>query len=239
MKGKYKIVIKNNRLHYELEIKRNITIIKGDSATGKTTLIDMVRQFSNFGNSSGIEIISDVSCRVVEGVDWKILVQNIARSIIFIDEENAFIRTKEFAEQVKQSDNYFVLVTRENLYNLPYSVEEIYGLYSSDKYQNTKKVYQHFYRIYTDSLLKTKVRPDKIITEDTNSGYDFFKAVASDAQIFSWERYFTRLLIEKSSGTYFKYQKSTLNPVYLHEKNRNLLLNSMEGMDIGRRNQCL
>ena len=79
----------------------------------------------------------------------------------------------------------------------------------------------------------------KIITEDTNSGYDFFKAVASDAQIFSWERYFTRLLIEKSSGTYFKYQKSTLNPVYLHEKNRNLLLNSMEGMDIGRRNQCL
>ena len=58
-------------------------------------------------------------------------------------------------------------------------------------------------------------------------------------EYFSWERYFTRLLIEKSSGTYFKYQKSTLNPVYLHEKNRNLLLNSMEGMDIGRRNQCL
>lgn len=32
MKGKYKIVIKNNRLHYEFEIKRNITIIQGDSA---------------------------------------------------------------------------------------------------------------------------------------------------------------------------------------------------------------
>ena len=37
MKGKHKIVVKNNRLHYEFEIKRNITIIKGDSATGKTT----------------------------------------------------------------------------------------------------------------------------------------------------------------------------------------------------------
>ena len=36
MKGKHKIVVKNNRLHYEFEIKRNITIIKGDSATGKT-----------------------------------------------------------------------------------------------------------------------------------------------------------------------------------------------------------
>ena len=29
MKGKHKIVVKNNRLHYEFEIKRNITIIKG------------------------------------------------------------------------------------------------------------------------------------------------------------------------------------------------------------------
>lgn len=29
MNGKHKIVVKNNRLHYEFEIKRNITIIKG------------------------------------------------------------------------------------------------------------------------------------------------------------------------------------------------------------------
>lgn len=48
MKGKHKIVVKNNRLHYEFEIKRNITIIKGDSATGKTTLINMIRQFANW-----------------------------------------------------------------------------------------------------------------------------------------------------------------------------------------------
>ena len=33
MKGKHKVVVKNNKLHYEFEIKRNITIIKGDSAT--------------------------------------------------------------------------------------------------------------------------------------------------------------------------------------------------------------
>ena len=62
MKGKHKVVIKNNRLHYEFEIKRNITIIKGDSATGKTTLINMIRQFTNLGNSSGIELVCDVPC---------------------------------------------------------------------------------------------------------------------------------------------------------------------------------
>lgn len=130
MKGKHKVVIKNNRLHYEFEIKRNITIIKGDSATGKTTLINMIRQFTNLGNSSGIELVCDVPCRVLEGIDWQIILHNISGNIIFIDEENAFIKTEQFAKAVRESDNYFVLITRENLYNLPYSVEEIYGLKS-------------------------------------------------------------------------------------------------------------
>ena len=66
MKGKYRIVIKNNRLHYEFEIKRNITIIQGDSATGKTTLINMLRQAENLGESSGIDVISDVPCKILE-----------------------------------------------------------------------------------------------------------------------------------------------------------------------------
>ena len=179
MKGKYKVIVKNNRLHYEFEIKRNITIIKGDSATGKTTLINMVRQFADLGNSSGIDIVCDAPCRVLEGSMWQILLQNMVGNIIFIDEENHFIRTKEFAEAVKESDNYFVIITRENLYNLPYSVEEIYGIHSSGKYQNTQRVYQEIYKIYPASNTFVD-KPEKIIVEDTNSGYEFFKSVANE-----------------------------------------------------------
>ena len=32
MIGKYKIEIYDNRIHYEFDIKRNITVIQGDSA---------------------------------------------------------------------------------------------------------------------------------------------------------------------------------------------------------------
>lgn len=49
MKGSHRVIIQNNRLHYEFDIKRNITIIQGDSATGKTTLINMLRQAENLG----------------------------------------------------------------------------------------------------------------------------------------------------------------------------------------------
>lgn len=315
MKGKYKVIVKNNRLHYEFEIKRNITIIKGDSATGKTTLINMVRQFADLGNSSGIDVVCDAPCRVLEGSMWKILLQNMVGNIIFIDEENHFIRTKEFAEAVKESDNYFVIITRENLYNLPYSVEEIYGIHSSGKYQNTQRVYQEIYKIYPASNTFVD-KPEKIIVEDTNSGYEFFKSVANEHGItcesaggktklfsklldcdgkricivadgaaigpevdalyktalknsniklylpesfewiilssglledkevkaildapenyiesqiyFSWERYFTKLLVDKTEGTYLKYQKSKLNPAYLHEKNKRIIQNQLE-----------
>lgn len=318
MKGKHKIIVQNNRVHYEFEIKRNITLIQGDSATGKTTLINMLRQAENLGESSGVDVVSDVPCRILEGNSWKLILENSKGNIFFIDEENTFICTEEFAALVRESDNYFVLITRENLYNLPYSVEEIYGLHASGKYYDTKKVYQEMYHIY-DNQLKMPIVAKTFIIEDSNSGYDFFKdvcdrngkrcisaggktklfsllkelededicVVADGAAIgpemnrlysqitrnknihlflpesfewiilnsglisgkdiseilkepekyvdskkfFSWERFFTKMLMEKTTGTYFQYKKTKLNETYLHEKNRQIILKSIKGIE--------
>ena len=49
MKGKHHIVIESARLKYEFDIKRNITIIRGDSATGKTTLIELLEDYRGGG----------------------------------------------------------------------------------------------------------------------------------------------------------------------------------------------
>lgn len=173
MKGKHRIVIQNNRLRYEFEIKRNITIIQGDSATGKTTLINMLRQAENLGISSGIDVVCDVPCRILEGRNWKLILESSSGNIFFVDEENSFINTEDFAASIRGSDNYFVLITRENLYNLPYSVEEIYGIHSSGKYHDTKKVYQQTYLIYSN-IRHLPIRSEKIIVEDSNAGYEFF-----------------------------------------------------------------
>lgn len=317
MKGKYKVIVRNNKLHYEFEIKRNITIIQGDSATGKTTLINMLRQAENLGESSGVDVLSNVPCRILEGVSWKLILQNTAGTIFFIDEENAFINTEEFASEVRGSDNYFVLITRENLYNLPYSVEEIYGLYASGRYQNTKKIYQQMYRIYSD-IQELPIKPELFIVEDSNSGYEFFKAISDEKNLecesaggksnifskiknvknrevcviadgaaigpemnglyeishkkknihlylpesfewivlksgliddreirkiletpelfidskkyFSWERFFTNLLIEKTKNSYLQYRKSAINKTYLHSKNKEKILNCIEAI---------
>ena len=51
-------------------------------------------------------------------------------------------------------------------------------------------------------------------------------------EYFSWERYFTRLLSQKTEGTIYKYHKSKLNPVYLHERNKKAIVNSIEGIKL-------
>ena len=45
---------------------------------------------------------------------------------------------------------------------------------------------------------------------------------------FSWERYFTALLIEETKDTYMQYSKRKLNPVYLHALEKKSILKAME-----------
>ena len=148
MKGKYSVFVQNNRLRYEFTISRNITIIRGDSATGKTTLLDLLNSYDRDGESSGVLVKCDVPCVVISGQRWEENLQVIHNSIVFIDECNRFIKSEDFAVRVKESDNYFVIVTRDDLPNLPYSVKEIYGIRESGKYAGLKQVYNEFYCLY-------------------------------------------------------------------------------------------
>jgi hypothetical protein len=74
---------------------------------------------------------------------------------------------------VKGADNYFVIISRENFPNLPYSVDEIYGL-REGKYREAKRVYNEMYRIY-GNLPDPQQKPEIVITEDSNSGNEFFE----------------------------------------------------------------
>lgn len=151
MKGTYKITIYTRKLRYDLRIRRNITIIRGNSATGKTTLVEMIREYEENGSDSGITLNCDKECRVVGGRAWKAVLSTIHDSIVFIDEDNAFLPTNEFAEAVRNSDNYYVIIIREGLPNLPYSVTEIYGIRESGKYVSMQQTYNEMYRIYGEN----------------------------------------------------------------------------------------
>ena len=170
MKGNHKIIVETQRMKYEFAIRRNITIILGDSATGKTTLVELLNLYSRHGINSGVNVTSDVPCIVFNDISglWQSMLQEIKSSIIFIDEGQNFIFTKEFAKVAQASNNYYVLITRRPLYNLPYSTKEIYGIRTTGRYHFPEKVYQEFYPIYSDEALCSQSGKKILVLEDSN-----------------------------------------------------------------------
>lgn len=154
-------------------------------------------------------------------------------SIVFIDEGNAFIFSDEFSEAIQKTDNYYVIVSREGLPNLPYSGTEIYGIRMSGRYGGLKQCYNEFYRIYRRSLPEEKVTPDAVITEDSNAGYQFFNSVCKETGISCKAAGGkSKLLVEKTNGTYLQYSKSQLNPAYLMGTVREAILQQMDKIEI-------
>lgn len=181
MKGKHRIIISTKRIKYDFEIRRNLTVIRGDSATGKTTLVDMIRDYVNNPSGTPVELSCDKKCYVLEGSFWKEQLSAMFDSIVFIDEGNDFIKTQEFASAIQETDNYYVIISRESLPTLPYSVEEIYGIRTSGKYGTLKQSYHEFYRIYGVDVYRKNIEPEVVVTEDSNSGYQFFDNICKES----------------------------------------------------------
>lgn len=183
MKGKISVTVKDNRNSYKFELKRNVTVLSGESGRGKTTLYEMVSDYNRFGKSSAIKVICNVEVIAVDGRDWKEKISGITNSVIIIDEDNSFIRTVEFAETVKHNSNYFLLITRAYLEQLPISVDEIYEV-TGNKNKNFSRVYRDVNKMYDAPRAKElPFKPEIIITEDSKSGNQFFTAVASNHNI--------------------------------------------------------
>ena len=140
MTGAINIKMKNKRNIYNFTLKRNITILRGDSGTGKTTLYDMIKDYNNFDRKdSGVSISCNNNIVVLEGKDWEQQLEGLSKSIVVIDEGSNFISSQDFARKVRGSDNYFLIITRTYLAQLPYSAEEVYHIKGSGKNKSFEK----------------------------------------------------------------------------------------------------
>lgn len=177
MKGIVNVRVSNARISFELRLERNITILSGDSATGKTTLVGMIRDYEEDGRSSGVTVQSHKPCRVLTNADWQYRLASITDSIVFLDEGNSFVKSEAFACTIQGSSNYYVIITRESLYQLPYSVIAILKLKTTTK---RKKTFVRAYPQY-DNLQNPSGKieaSETVLTEDSNSGYELFSYIA-------------------------------------------------------------
>ncbi len=198
MTGIHHVEVKNRDAVFKFDLYRNITIVRGDSGTGKTTLYEMIADYTRLKEASGVNVTCDKPCVALTDIDWRNQLKGINDSIIFIDEGADFLKTKDFAGAVKNTDNYYVIFNRESLHDLPYSVEEIYEIKASGKYHSFKKMFKHNSKhFYYKEKAPTKLKYDTLLTEDSRSGYQFYQhyfensdiacfTSGSNSAIFKW-----------------------------------------------------
>lgn len=207
------ITVENAFIRYEFTIQRNITVIRGWSATGKTTLVEMIREYYELPDT-GINIKCNKNLVVLYGRDWKNRLMDISDSIVFIDEQSRFVKTHEFAEAVKDSDNYYVIVTREKLSELPYSVTEMYGIRTRGKYAGLVGEYTaNEFGLFKSNEVNNKC----------HNTYDY----ADSVKYMSWEQFYAELLIAITKDTEMQYSKHKLNAYYLSARNMELITDSL------------
>lgn len=65
MKGTHTVIVERAKVKYTLTFKRNISFIRGNSGTGKTTLISMICDYNDRGQESGVTLSCDVPCETL------------------------------------------------------------------------------------------------------------------------------------------------------------------------------
>lgn len=167
MIGKFQIVIHDSRVRYEFELERKITIIKGNSGTGKTTLYELVYDLKR-QRQSFIKCNYENRVMALTEENWKSEIIKYENRFLFVDEGLHFVNTVEFAEYVQKSGNYFVIISRSGrLKWLPYSVNSIFEI-AGEKRGNI--MFNRLFARYAENHA-SNVNPALAITEDAKSGY--------------------------------------------------------------------
>lgn len=198
MKGRIDIRVSNNRAKFRFTLERNITIVRGDSGTGKTTLYEMIAEHTRLGEASGVQITAPCPCVALTDMDWQNQLRQTNGSVVFIDEGAEYLPSQEFASAIRHTDNYYVIFNRENLHELPYSVEEIYEIRMSNRYHRFQKVYKRREGfIYPATTSRHKVKASVLLTEDSRAGLQLYQhfydgtsirceSAGSNSGIFAW-----------------------------------------------------
>lgn len=178
MKGKFDLNIVSRKAVYHLEIERKITVIKGNSGTGKSSLLRLIADYLELGKDSGIKLSQDKPVRMLvlrNSSDWVEILNDIHDAIVFIDEDVRCLYDDAFQRAIWKADCYAVIVSRSGMFQaLPYAIASIYELRTS---RHGKTTVTAMYELYQAGPAEQGA--DYVLTEDSHSGFEMAQVAFS------------------------------------------------------------
>lgn len=147
--------------NFQLNLNKQVTVIIGDTASGKTTLVREILGGEKYTtNASSINVILEES----------MLQHYLPNSLFILDESVTSQKYKEHISLItkcNREDLYFVLLSRSGLCNIPLSIESIY------KFVEVQGITKNI--PYVNELRFNLGKFDELLVEDSGTGYEFFK----------------------------------------------------------------
>lgn len=138
--------IEANRVAYQLNLSDKFSVISGPSGIGKSVLLSYIIASKN--NLPNINVDSKMDYELLDSLLWENFISTTNNTLFFVDGQNNWIASKEFADLALASTNYFVLFTRDILPYIPYFLISYYS------FQIERK--QHYLIPYEDYTTKLK-----------------------------------------------------------------------------------
>ena len=184
MKGKHIISVTSRKASYFIELERKISVIKGNSGTGKSSLIRLISEYLEYGKQSGVKLSVDSSASLsvlTNTSDWTEILFSVHDTVLFIDEDVRYLYSEGFQRELWDADCYAVIVSRSGRFTaLHYSIFGIYGLVTEKKGINTVTTMYRFYEEKSDHC-----NFDLMLTEDSNSGFEMAKYAFENTEVVS------------------------------------------------------
>lgn len=176
-----KVKIKNNVLKYDLCLERRISIIKGNSGSGKTTIFELITGIKR--NKRGI-LESTLPIVLGHNDMWETDLEKNQNCILMYDEFKDF-SSKKFncmTHILPEKNIYLVIIVREDSLKtlnagFSFSVDSIYKLNFNEKTRTITNV------AYYDYPVDNMSRPDIILVEDSTAGFAFFKRLFKNTKV--------------------------------------------------------
>lgn len=187
-KSSVKLELHSNIMNIDIVLDRRFTVVRGDSGTGKTTLVSLIRE-----NAPDIEIESTLDIRIADDTTWDILMQGSTNSIIIFDDLDC-VNTTKFAHLYSRyavaNNLYLLLFARDDFNNYTAEDPQLMSFdlakgisYSSNSVFSLQQVgTQYFLQPYYD-LPGFATDFVNVLVEDSTSGFEFFKQLFSDTDI--------------------------------------------------------
>lgn len=109
------LTVFTSKAHYDINLERSTTIVCGDSATGKSLLVDAVLQYNRNKKGSGIIINCDIPVTTTPTIpDNEIYFKSVAGSLVVLDESVILDNPRELQKSARDHGCWLLLITRSS-----------------------------------------------------------------------------------------------------------------------------